>query len=67
MRTRIDWKYALSLELIPFFKNNDRLDERETLALIEKVRGQASLITEPDDVWRLHDFLSTRRHEIYGK
>jgi hypothetical protein len=44
-----------------------RAYERETLALIEKIREQASLITELDDVWCLHDFLSTRRHEIDGK
>ncbi len=41
--------------------------ERETLALLEKVRGQASLITELDNVWGLHDLLSARRHEIDDK
>ena len=44
-----------------------RAYERETLALMEKVREQASLITELDHVWHLHDFLSAKRHEIDGK
>jgi hypothetical protein len=41
--------------------------EREIEALIREVREGASAITEPDDVWRLHDFLSAKRHEIDGK
>ncbi|MDX2214745.1 MAG: hypothetical protein SFY66_15765 [Oculatellaceae cyanobacterium bins.114] len=41
--------------------------EREISALIKEVREQASTITELDEMWRLHDFLSARRHELDGK
>ena len=41
--------------------------EREIAALIEEVRQQANAIAEIDDMWRLHDFLSARRHDIDGK
>lgn len=45
----------------------ERAYEREINALIEEVRARASAITKLDDMWQLHDFLSTRRHEIDGK
>jgi Photoprotection regulator fluorescence recovery protein len=41
--------------------------ERETNTLIQEIRESASAVTELDQVWRLHDFLSARRHEIDGK
>ncbi|MGB5637292.1 MAG: hypothetical protein WBM44_24920 [Waterburya sp.] len=41
--------------------------ERETSALIAKVRERASSITELEDLWALHDLLSTKRYEIDGK
>jgi hypothetical protein len=41
--------------------------EREINSLIEEVRQKASEIAEIDDLWRLHDLLSARRHEIDGK
>ena len=41
--------------------------EREINALIVSVRKQASEILAIDDMWRLHDFLSARRHDIDGK
>jgi hypothetical protein len=41
--------------------------ERETHALIKEVRSQANAIADLSDMWRLHDFLSARRHEIDGK
>ncbi|MDJ0532733.1 MAG: hypothetical protein QNJ70_09595 [Xenococcaceae cyanobacterium MO_207.B15] len=41
--------------------------ERETSALISNVRARASSITELDDLWSLHDLLSTKRFEIDGK
>jgi hypothetical protein len=41
--------------------------ERETSALMDEVRHQASAIAALDDVWNLHDFLSARRHDIDGK
>jgi hypothetical protein len=45
----------------------DKAYERETKALIQEVREKASSITGLDTIWRLHDFLSVRRHEIDGK
>lgn len=44
-----------------------RAYDREISALIQDVREKANAITELDDLWRLHDFLSARRHEIDGK
>jgi hypothetical protein len=41
--------------------------QRETNALIQEIREHASVVTELDDIWRLHDFLSARRHDIDGK
>lgn len=40
---------------------------REINALIEAVRTKAIEISEVEDVWRLHDFLSAKRHEVDGK
>lgn len=41
--------------------------EREIAALLKQVRDEAAMIAELGELWRLHDFLSTRRHEIEGK
>jgi len=41
--------------------------EREINSLIEEVRQKASQISEIDQLWQLHDFLSAKRHEIDGK
>lgn len=41
--------------------------QRETNYLIQQVRDNASKVTEIDDLWRIHDFLSARRHDIDGK
>jgi hypothetical protein len=41
--------------------------QRETSALIAHIRERASSITELEDLWYLHDLLSTKRHEIDGK
>ena len=41
--------------------------ERETSALISTIRDRAGAITELNDLWYLHDLLSTKRHEIDGK
>jgi hypothetical protein len=41
--------------------------QREIKRLIESVQGQAEAIVAIEDVWRLHDFLSARRHEMDGK
>lgn len=40
---------------------------RETSTLITNVRDRASSITELEDLWYLHDLLSTKRYEIDGK
>lgn len=41
--------------------------QRETSTLIANVRDRASSIIELDDLWYLHDLLSTKRYEIDGK
>ncbi len=41
--------------------------QREMETLVAVVRGQADKIESIDDIWRLHDFLSTQRHYIDGK
>lgn len=41
--------------------------QREITTLIEEVREKASAISEINDMWLLHDFLSARRHDIDGK
>ena len=40
---------------------------RETSALIANIRDRAGSIAELEDLWYLHDLLSTKRHEIDGK
>ncbi|VEP13749.1 Fluorescence recovery protein [Hyella patelloides LEGE 07179] len=41
--------------------------ERETSTLIASIRDRASLLTELEELWYVHDLLSTKRHEIDGK
>lgn len=41
--------------------------QRQTSALIKSFRQQASQVKELEDLWYLHDLLSTKRHEIDGK
>lgn len=41
--------------------------EREINALLAEVREQAVRISNVEDLWCLHDFLSSRRHAIDGK
>jgi Photoprotection regulator fluorescence recovery protein len=41
--------------------------KRETTSLINEICEKVSLVTEIEDVWQLHDFLSAKRHEIDGK
>jgi len=45
----------------------DRAYQREINALLKEVRERASAISQLNDMWKLHDFLSARRHEIDGK
>lgn len=39
----------------------------EVAALIKNVKETVSLITAPEEIWQLHDFLSASRHDIEGK
>ena len=41
--------------------------KRETSALLDNIRARAGSITELEDLWYLHDLLSTKRYEIDGK
>jgi len=41
--------------------------QRETSALITYVRDRSANITELDDLWEIHDLLSSKRYEIDGK
>jgi hypothetical protein len=41
--------------------------QRECSDLIEKIRTKAGEITEPDNMWRFHDFLTEKREEIDEK
>ena len=36
----------------------DKAYQRECSDLIEKIRTKAGEITEPDNIWRFHDFLT---------
>ena len=40
---------------------------RETAALIANVRDRSATINELEDLWNLHDLLSSKRYEIDGK
>lgn len=41
--------------------------ERECADLVNKIRAKAGNITKPDDIWRLHDFLTRKRKEVDKK
>ena len=41
--------------------------QRECSDIIEKIRIKAKEISEPDNIWRFHDFLTEKRHEIDEK
>lgn len=45
----------------------EKAHAREVAAVIDVVRQQAQTIQVVDDMWRLHDFLSARRHDLDGK
>jgi hypothetical protein len=45
----------------------DMAYKREVGALIDSVRYRASSLAEIEDMWRLHDFLSVKRHEVDGR
>ncbi|AFY42438.1 hypothetical protein [Nostoc sp. PCC 7107] len=41
--------------------------QREIEAVIQEVQQRSKMMTQADEMWQLHDFLSARRHEIDGK
>ena len=45
----------------------DKAYERECADLIKKLRAKANEISEPDDLWHLHNFLTKKRDEIDEK
>ncbi len=45
----------------------DRAREREMAALLAYVRETAGAIASMETLWKLHDFLSARRHDLDGK
>lgn len=45
----------------------DKAYNREINALIKEINEKASVISQIEDIWGLHDYLSARRHEIDGK
>ena len=44
-----------------------RARDREIESLVTTIRENASLISQLEDVWQLHDYLSAKRHDIDGK
>jgi Photoprotection regulator fluorescence recovery protein len=60
----IDWT---TTEEVVARKAFDIAYKREIGALIDSVRYRASSLAEIDDMWRLHDFLSVKRHEVDGR
>ncbi|HEY9654966.1 MAG TPA: hypothetical protein V6C50_05695 [Crinalium sp.] len=45
----------------------DQAYKREIEALLKQVREEISTLTELGELWRLHDFLSAKRHQVEGK
>ncbi|MDF5724291.1 MAG: hypothetical protein PUP91_28265 [Rhizonema sp. PD37] len=45
----------------------DKAYEREVKALLKQVQEQANKLVDVGELWRLHDFLSAKRHDIEGK
>ena len=45
----------------------NRAYKREINSLVSEVQQKASEISEINEIWRLHDFLSAKRHDIDGK
>jgi Photoprotection regulator fluorescence recovery protein len=60
----IEWSTAEQTIAEAAFK---KAYEREINALLAEVRSQASSVLAQEDLWRLHDFLSARRHDLDGK
>lgn len=45
----------------------DAAYHREVTSMTAEVKRQAKGATSPDELWKLHDFLSARRHDLDGK
>ena len=45
----------------------DRAYGREIESLLKQVQEEATTLVELGDLWRLHDFLSAKRHQVEGK
>ncbi len=45
----------------------DTAFKRESDMMVSLIREQSGEISCLDDLWKLHDFLSARRHDIDGK
>jgi hypothetical protein len=45
----------------------DKAYDREINALIKEINDKATVISQIEDIWGLHDYLSARRHDIDGK
>ncbi len=45
----------------------DKAYRREVAAMMAEVKRQAQTAEDPDQLWKLHDFLSARRHDLDGK
>ncbi|XHX80106.1 MAG: hypothetical protein RBJ76_09325 [Stenomitos frigidus ULC029] len=45
----------------------DQAYKREIEALLKQVQEETSTLTELGELWRLHDFLSAKRHQVEGK
>ncbi len=41
--------------------------QREAKALIEEITKEADVIEDIHQVWKLHDYLSAKRHQMDGK
>lgn len=41
--------------------------QREIQALLAEVKSRSAALTQIEELWHLHDFLSARRHDIDGK
>jgi Photoprotection regulator fluorescence recovery protein len=65
----------LQVNKLPWSETEDKIAreafqtayQRETSTLMTHVRDRANSIKELEDLWYLHDLLSTERYEIDGK
>jgi hypothetical protein len=62
--SELDWSEQEKMTARTAF---DTAYKREISALIEEVNHQAATISDIEQVWGLHDYLSAKRHDIDGK